>query len=130
MPEGTLTVRVVDGTRDPFRGDVLITLFDGAQRRVHWAYHSLPFIEFTIPVTNGPLDVYRVLAGARHFRDAGQTAIPVKGGAITSVDLMLLPQRGEFRFAPLDELAGVHPKLLSLVKDFLKEKFGGEDQDA
>src|SRR5262245_38700468 len=132
MPDAKakLMVRVVDGARQPFKGDVLISLFDGAQRRVHWAFHSSPFIEFTIPVTDGPLDVYRVVAGAKDRRDAGQLGIPLKEGVMTFVDLMLLPKRASFDFEPLDALADVHPKLLPLVKDFLKENFGGEDQEA
>src|SRR5262245_38280232 len=132
MPDATgkLMVRVVDGARQPFKGDVLISLFDGAQRRVHWAYHSSPFIEFTIPVTDGPLDVYRVVAGAKDRRDAGQLGIPLKNGVMTFVDLMLLPKRASFEFEPLETLEGIHPKLLPLVKAFLDENFGGDDQEA
>src|SRR5262249_32864565 len=132
MPDamGTLMVRVVDGARQPFKGDVLISLFDGAQRRVHWAYHSLPFIEFSIPVTDGPNDVYRAIAGAKDCRDAGQMAIPLKEDVTTIVDLMLLPKRATFQFEPLDTLTNVHPKLLPLVKTFLTENFGGDDEAA
>src|SRR5262249_17064695 len=106
------------------------SLFDGAQRRVHWAYHSLPFIEFSIPVTDGPNDVYRVIAGAKDCRDAGQMAIPLKEDVTTIVDLMLLPKRATFQFEPLDTLTNVHPKLLPLVKTFLTENFGGDDEAA
>ena len=57
-------------------------------------------------------------------------AIPLKENAVTIVDLMLLPKRATFQFEPLDTLANVHPKLLPLVKTFLKENFGGDDQAA
>lgn len=130
MSEAKLLVRVFDGARKTFEDDVLISLFDGAQRRVHWAYHSAAFVEFTIPVTNGPLDVFRVVAGAKDYRDAGQLGVFLKGGAVSVVDLMLLPKRGNFVFQPLEFLTNFHHKLISLIRDFLMRQFNASDQNA
>lgn len=93
MATATLLVRLFDGTRRPLGRETLVSLFDGAQRRVHWAYHPRPNVEFTIPVTNGPIDSYRVVAAAKDHRDAGQIAIRIRERAQSTVDLMLLPKR-------------------------------------
>ena len=122
MSDGRLLIRVFDGARSPFPGDVLISLFDGVQRRVHWAHHSTPFTMFTIPLTDGPLDVFRVVAGAPKHRDAGQLGITLKQDTLSIVNLMLLPQRADFVFQPLATLKNIHQKLFTSVTGFLKKQ--------
>ena len=130
MATSTLLVRLFDGTRRPLGRETLVSLFDGAQRRVHWAFHPRPNVEFTIPVTNGPIDRYRVVAGAKDHRDAGQSAIRIKEGAQSTVDLMLLPKRGQPVFEPLAALDRVHGRLRPLLEDFLRRQLGAPDEGA
>jgi hypothetical protein len=130
MATGTILVRVADGSREPFGREISVILFDGAQRRVHWASHQRPNIEFTIPVTNGPNDVYRVIVSARDHRDAGQIGIPLRAGMKSTVHVMLLPRRGLPQFASLAALDRVHPGLRSLVEAFLTRTFGAATDES
>jgi hypothetical protein len=130
MLETTLSVRVVDGGRQPFQGDVLITLFDGNQQRVHWAFHKTPNVVFTVPLTDGPADVFRVIASADNCKDAGQLGVELKQGTASAVDLMLLPRKGSFVFQPLASLSNYHKNLLPLVQQFLRSMFDSDDQKA
>jgi len=128
--KATLLVRLFDGTRQPSGRETLVSLFDGAQRRVHCAYHPRPNVQFTIPVTNGPIDSYRVVAAAKDHRDAGQSAIRIKESAQSTVDLMLLPKRGRPVFEPLAALDRVHKKLRPLLEDFLLRQLRASDEGA
>jgi hypothetical protein len=130
MADATLLLRIVDGQRRPFEQQVLVTLVDGAERIVHRAMHATPQIRFTIPVTNGPIDTYRVTVSADNHLDAGQAAVHLDAGAQSIVDVMLLPRRGMFRFDPLDALGGVHANLAPLLTTFLTEQFGSADEAA
>jgi hypothetical protein len=130
MERGTLLVRVADGAREPFARETLVTLFDGAQRRVHSAVHRFPNVEFSIPVTDGPNDIYRVIVSAKDHLDAGQVGVPLKPGSVTILDLMLIPKRARLVFKSLAELDLVHPKLRRLLEDFLVKEFGAANDAA
>jgi len=130
MGDATLLVRLFDGARRPFGTETVVSLFDGAQRRVHWAFHPRPNVEFSIPVTNGPVDTYRVVAGATDHRDAGQRAIRISESVRSTVDLMLLPRRTRPVFEPLAALDRVHVKLRPLVEDYLARHVGASDEAA
>jgi len=119
MAEGKLFIRVVDGGRAPFGGEILITLFNGREERVHREFYSTAFIQFTIQLTNGPDDVFRVIASSDNHWDSGQVGVQIKEGIVCVLDLMLLPQNGAFLFEPLSALADVHPNLLPRVQNFL-----------
>jgi hypothetical protein len=124
MPTGQLLVRLSDGARNRFEREALVSLFDGAQRRVHAAFHQKPNIEFTIPITDGPNDMYRVVVSARDHLDAGQMAIPVKADTVSIVDLMMIPKRSRPMFRPLADLDAIHPRLRPLIEGFLQETLG------
>ena len=127
---GKILVRLVDGARDPFGREATVSLFDGAQRRVHMAVHPKPNIEFTIPTSGGLNDTYRVVVNAKDHLDAGQTGIPLRANAFSIVDLMLIPKRSQPAFRQLAELDRVHPRLRPLLEDFLRRRFGSAGDDA
>lgn len=128
MADGKLLVRLADGARQVFGREALVNLFDGAQRLMHAAVHQKPNIEFTIPVTGGLNDTYRVVVNAKDHLDAGQTAIPVRAGITSIVDLMLIPKRSKPVFRPLSDLNTVHRQLRPLIEGLLTQQFGSGDE--
>jgi hypothetical protein len=94
------------------------------------AVHPKPNVEFTIPVTDGPNDTYRVVVSAKDHLDAGQTSIPLRANAVSIVDLMLVPKRSLPVFRRLAELDSVHPRLRPLLEHFLRREFGSADESA
>src|SRR5262245_60403523 len=118
---GTLTLRMFDGERLPLVDqDILISLWDGNQRRVHWAYHRTPNIKFTIPLAGNFVDAYRVVAGAKGYRDAGQTNVMLSEDP-AQVDLMLLPRKAKFNFTTLAEIKD--PDLRRLISEHLTSRY-------
>lgn len=123
---GTLTLRMFDGARLPLAGkDILVSLWDGNQRRVHWAYHTASSVQFTIPLADNFVDSYRVAVSAKGYRDAGQTNVRVSDEP-AQVDLMLLPRKAKFEFAGL---AGLNGDLGRLVTAHLTSRYGSATED-
>jgi hypothetical protein len=130
MATGKLLVRLADGARMPFPREALVRLFDGAGRQVHAASHPKPNIEFTIPVSGGLNDRYRVFVTAKDHLDAGQTAIPLQANATSIIDVMLIPKRSRPLFRPLSELGAVHPGLRDLIEAFLQRTLGAAGEES
>jgi len=116
MAKGSLLVKVFDGTRALLPNpDVLVSLWDGNQRRVHWNYHKASQIQFTVPLADNFVDNYRVVVSAKGYRDAGQTAVHVSTTPV-EVNLMLVPKKPKFSF---DELSALGVKVRKLLEDYL-----------
>src|SRR5215813_8356599 len=123
MADTTLTLHVFEGTRLPLTNrDILVSLWDGNQRRVHWAYHRSPDIRFTIPLADNFVDNYRVVVSTDGYRDAGQTSVVLTEDP-SDLALMLLPKKPAFAFAPLDTIASVHESLSRLVVEHLQSRY-------
>ncbi len=129
MTTATLLLQIVDGAREPFSSDIMVRLFDGAQRLVHQAVHKSSRIRFILPFTDGPNDIFRIVVTADDHLDAGQAAVQLRGDAEIDVDVMMLPRRSGFRFEPLSSLGRVHPKLEAILRAFLRQTFPGMDDD-
>src|SRR5262245_16438130 len=129
MPDGSLTLRIFDGTRVPLpQPDVLVSLWDGYQRQVHWNYHKASEIQFTIPLVNNFADNYRIVASARGYAYAGQSAIPLGAGP-SEIDLMLLPKKPRLDFDPL---ATLRAPVRDLLKNYMvsQPKYAAADEAA
>lgn len=100
--ESTLTVNVVDGTRQPFPAgkNILYRIFDGNQREVASPEKPVSSIQFHVPFDDNLGDNYRVIAFADGFRQAGYTPIPLSPEAPATLDLMLIPKRPGLNFVP------------------------------
>ncbi len=130
MNTATLVLQIADGSRQPFGGATSVRLIDGAQRTVHQAVHHASTIRFTIPFTDGPNDLYRVLVSADDHLDAGQVGVRLDDDAEVAVAVMLLPRKSRLAFEPLSALSAVHPRLEPLMRSFLQRTFGSSDDGA
>jgi hypothetical protein len=129
MAKGSLLLKIFDGTRALLsNADVLVSLWDGNQRRVHWNYHKGSQIQFTIPLADNFVDNYRVVVSANGYRDAGQSAVRV-GTTPVEVSLMLVPKKPKFTF---DALSGLSQKVRKLLEDYMasQPKYAAADQAA
>lgn len=114
-----ILVRVFDGARQPFPAgaEVLIRVIDGNQKQVHSAFHKESSVEFQVPFFNNLGDRYTVIASADRHVQAGFTPVRISQGVVQNVDLMLLPQDGNFNFraAAWKKLKQASPALFKLL---------------
>jgi len=129
MREGSLILKIFDGTRAPLpKPDVLVSLWDGYQRRVHWNYHKAAEVRFIVPLANNFGDTYRVVAGADGYRYAGQSAIRV-GATAAEIELMLLPKKSKLQFDPL---ATLQDRVRNLLTNYMlaRPQYAAADEAA
>ena len=129
MPDGSLILKVFDGTRAPLpQPDVLVSLWDGYQRQVHWNYHKASEVRFIVPLANNFGDTYRVVVGADGYRYAGQSAIRL-GAAPAEIELMLLPKKSKLQFDPL---ATLQDRVRNLLKNYMlaRPQYAAADEAA
>jgi len=96
---GKIILQVVNGARQPFKGDILIRLFDGDKKKVLETTKKGPVIIMDkVPCFDNLRDDYTVLASANGFVQAGYFPAKVAPNVLRPVFLMLLPRDGSFNF--------------------------------
>lgn len=116
----SLMVNVFDGTRQPISAavELLIRVTDGNQNSVSSGFHKGPSVHFTgLPFHDNLGDNYTVLVSAGRHVQAGFTPVKISPRILQSVDLMLLPENGNFNFraARWATLKKTRPKLVQLL---------------
>jgi hypothetical protein len=116
-----LTVKIFDGTRQPFSENkpILYTIFNGNQKQLFRDYKNSSDVQFDLPFYNNFGDNYRAIAYADDYYQAGYTPIPLTPAHPTSLDLMLLPKTNSFNFANArwDTVKGALPFLANGVSE-------------
>jgi len=116
----SLMVNVFDGTRQPISAavELLIRVTDGNRNSVSSGFHKGPSVRFTgLPFHDNLGDNYTVLVSADRHVQAGVTPVKISPRILQSVDLMLLPENGNFNFraARWATLKKTRPKLVQLL---------------
>lgn len=98
--ESELTVRIFDGTRQPYsdKKPILYTVIDGNQNQQFRDYENAT-VNFKLPSFNNLGDYYRVIASADGYYDAGYFPVALTNAHSSQLDLMLLPKVNSFNFA-------------------------------
>ena len=115
---GKIIVQVVDGARQPFRGDIDIRLFDGDKQGGQQITRRGPAIVIdNIPCFDNARDLYTVLVSANGMVQSGYFPAKVAPNTLRPVFLMLLPKDGSFNFnqAHWNNLATTHPDVREIL---------------
>jgi hypothetical protein len=115
-----LMVNIFDGTRKPIGSSVkvLTRIIDGNQHQWYGNYRKGPSLYFkNLPVFNNFGDNYTVIVWAEGYKQAGFTPIKIAQGICQHIDLMLLPENGNFNFsnATWEVLKSTNQPLYSLL---------------
>jgi len=111
---GKIILQVVNGARLPFKGEILIRLFDGDKKKIVETVRPGPTIIFDkIPCFDNSRDDYTVLASAKNTLQAGYFPAKVAPNTLRPVFLMLLPKDGGFNFnqAHWTDIETSHPEV-------------------
>src|SRR5712671_4286527 len=98
----TINLNIFDGSRQPLAPEIknlLIRLIDGNQKQLFSAFKNGSSFTFQVPYYDNFGDHYTVIASADGHKQAGFTPIDTSRNLPQTVDLMLLPNNGSFRFA-------------------------------
>jgi hypothetical protein len=99
--KGTLNLNIFDGARQPFPlvPPVLLTIIDGQQNQLYRQDIPQPSVSLILPIHNNLADNYSVIAWAEGYLQAGFQPVKMSAGSPQVLDLMLLPNNGDFHFA-------------------------------
>lgn len=97
--KATMVVTLYDGTREPIEGqDFLIRIFDGFQNQLFDDFKPAPTTVFRLPFHDNLRDNCIVVATGKGHVDAGFSPVRLSNRAVATVDLMLLEDKGDFKF--------------------------------
>lgn len=103
QPSGSpLMVNIFDGTRQPFPTgtDILYRVIDGNQKQLYTQDQNKPSLYFKdLPFYDNFGDNYTVIASSDSYRQAGFTPIKLSPTVSSGIDLMLIPDDGQFNFS-------------------------------
>ena len=97
-----LMINIFDGTRQPFPTgtDILYRVIDGNQKQLYTQDQNKPSLYFKdLPFYDNFGDNYTVIASSDGYRQAGFTPIKLSPAISSRIDLMLIPDGGQFNFA-------------------------------
>ena len=97
-----IVLNIFDGSRQPIgRGvkNLLIRIIDGNQKQLFSDFRTGSSFNFQVPFYDNFGDRYTVIASADRYKQAGFTPVNVSRTLPQALDLMLLPNEGNFRFA-------------------------------
>ena len=98
---GKILLQIVDGTRQPFPGEIGVRLSDGNKQGGGLNNFKSSTIRINdVPCFDNRRDDYTVLATAAGYADAGFFPVKVAPNVLRPVFLMLLPKDGVFNFGP------------------------------
>ena len=98
----TILLTIFDGTRQPIGTGVknlLIRIIDGNQKQLSSNFYTGSSFSFEVPFYDNFGDSYTLIASADRYKQAGFTPLNVLRTLPQTLDLMLLPEHGDFRFA-------------------------------
>ena len=95
-----LTLRIFDGTRNPFAAPAqfLITITDGNQKQLFRDYINTPIKTFDLPFYDNFGDNYSVVVWADGYRQVGFAPVKLSDSTPTTLDLMLVANDPGFSF--------------------------------
>src|SRR5713226_9889493 len=97
--QATMVVTLYDGERQPIQGkDFLIRIFDGFQNQLFNDFKPAPTTVFSLPFHDNLQDNCIVIATVKGHVDAGFSPVTLSNRAVATVDLMLLEDKGDFKF--------------------------------
>ena len=101
-----IQVNVFDGTRQLFPNgkNLLVRIFDGAQRRMEEGFFKKSSLQFAVPFSDNFKDNYTVLVTCDGYRDAGFFPVKISPDLLTIVDLMLVSKEAKYQFLSWDQL--------------------------
>jgi hypothetical protein len=99
--KGTLNLNIFDDARQPFplAPPVLLTIIDGQQNQLYRQDIPQPSVSLILPIHNNLADNYSVVAWAKGYLQARFQPVKMSAGSPQVLDLMLLPNNGDFHFA-------------------------------
>ena len=99
-PLSKLTVRIFDGTRNPFAAPAqfLITVTDGYQKQQIREYYDAPIQSFDLPFYDNFGDLYSVVVWADGYRQVGFAPVKLLDSTPATLDLMLVADDPGFSF--------------------------------
>jgi hypothetical protein len=95
-------INVFDGTRQPFSegADILYRVIDGNQKQIYAQDQKKSSLYFKgLPFYDNFGDNYTVIVSSDGYRQAGFTPIKLSPTISSRVDLMLIPDDGQFNFS-------------------------------
>ncbi len=98
----TIVLNIFDGSRQPIGAGVknlLIRIIDGNQKQLFSDFRTGSSFSFQVPFYDNFGDRYTVIASADRYKQAGFTPVNVSRTLPQALDLMLLPNNGNFKFA-------------------------------
>jgi hypothetical protein len=100
-----IELNLFDGTRNPLKAgtEILVRIRNMAQKELVNSFYKVSSIRFEFPFQDNFADNYTVLASASGFRDAGFTPVKTSPELPATLDLMLVPDKADFRFLPWTE---------------------------
>lgn len=111
-----MIVTLFDGTRSPIQGkNFLIRIFDGFQNQLFDDFKPAPTITFRLPFHDNLQDNCIVLASGKASVDAGFSPVSLSSNAVAPVDLMLLPDKGTFKFETWAALKASDPTIFAFL---------------
>jgi hypothetical protein len=115
-----IMLNIFDGSRQPIGGGVknlLLRIIDGNQKELVSKFFTGSNFEFRVPFYDNLGDRYTVIASADNYHQAGFTPVPVSQTMSQTVDLMLLPKNGNFKFgdAGWAEIEQTHPDIHAIL---------------
>jgi hypothetical protein len=96
-----LRLRIFDGTRQPFAlpAQFLIRIVDGNQKQQVWQDYPQNDLTFELPFFNNFGDNYSVLVSSDGHKQAGFVPVKLSDAYLTTLDIMLVPNKPNFNFA-------------------------------
>ncbi len=110
-----IVVRLFNGEREEFDGEVLLRLRDGQQKERYSDYLRGPQISMTVPFSNNFIDDYVVLVTADGYRDAGFFPVHVSPDLDAVVDLMLVPKHANYTFLKWADFKSRYPRFAGFL---------------
>jgi hypothetical protein len=120
-----MVVTLYNGTRQPIQGkDFLIRIFDGFQNQLFDDFKPAPTETFNLPFHDNLQDNCVVVATGKGHVDAGFSPVKLSNKVVATVDLMLLEDKGDFKFPTWAAVQKSDP----VVSGFIS--VGGTDAEA
>ena len=98
----TILLNNFDGTRQTIgtgAKNLLIRIIDGNQKQLSSNFYTGSSFSFHVPFYDNFGDNYTLIASADRYKQSGFTPLKVLRTLPQTLDLMLLPENGDFRFA-------------------------------
>ena len=101
VEEAIIGLNIFDGSRQPIGPgvkDLLIRIIDGNQKELFSDFRTGSRFTFKVPYYDNLGDRFTLIASADGYKQAGFTPVNVSRTQPQELDLMLVPDDGEFRF--------------------------------